>query len=217
MKKLLIWVIAIVVVCIIVVSAFIIVNIDGKTGPELPPNENTAQTPGCIYIYKTNQDFFPYIAGVANNRTGGYLLMNWPINYEDKQLIQEYILGSGGCISDNQSLTSDWAILNITKSELYNDMGYPGCLELEKQTYPQCYGDVQYKQGQNSECDVIYEQERYFDTSICSSHIVTVANIQATNIISEFYVCKYSVGTTIEEYNNFINTGQLDTLCTKLV
>ncbi len=217
MKKAIIWVIAIIIICILVVSVFIVINLNRKTGPDLPPNNNKAQTPGCIYVYKTNQDYFSYVAGIANNRTGKYRIMSWPVNYEDKQLIQGYILGGGGCISANQSLTSDWIIIDLKKSDLYNDIGYPGCLELEKQTYPQCYGETHYKQGQNPECDAIYQKEANSDTSICSSHSVTTSNIQATGVITEFYVCKYSVGTTVEEYNNIINNGQLDSLCTKLV
>jgi len=217
MKKAIIWVIAIIVVCIVVVSAIFLVNMNKKIGPGLPPNDNKAQTPGCVYVYKTNQDYFPYVAGLANNRTGEYRVMGWPVNYEDKQLLQGYVLGGGGCLSDNQSLTSDWVIFDLRKSDLYNDMGYPGCLELEKQTYPQCYGDVQYKQGQNPECDAIYEQESNSETSICTSHSITTENIQATNVITEFYVCKYSVGMTVEEYNDIISNNQLDSLCTKLV
>ncbi|MCX6815297.1 MAG: hypothetical protein NT120_00400, partial [Candidatus Aenigmarchaeota archaeon] len=179
--------------------------------------QNQAQTPGCMYVYRTSQDYFDYTAAIANNRPGNYTIVGWPINYEDKKLAKDYILGGGGCLNENQSLTSDWVILNIKKSDLYNAMGYPGCLDLEKQKYPQCYGDVQYKQGQNPECDAIYEQERSSDTSICPSYSATVSNILAENVITEFYVCKYSAGTTAEDYNKIISDGQLDTQCTKLV
>ncbi len=210
-------IVTIIIICVLVVTAIVVINMNRKVGPGLPSDDNEAQTPGCMYVYKTNQDYFPYVAGLANNRTGIYKLVSWPVNYDDEQLSQGYIFGGGGCISNNQSITSDWVILDIKKSELYKDLGYSGCLELEKQTYPQCYGENKYKQGQNSECDIIYEQESNSDTSICSSHSVDTENILVTDVITEFYVCKYSVGTTAEEYNNIINNGQLNSTCTKLV
>jgi len=217
MNKTSILIIIIISICIIIVSLFIIININKKTSPLLFPNKNKAQTSGCMYVYKTNQDYFKYVAVRANNRTGEYKIMTRTTSFGDEKLTQNYILGRGGCISNNQSLASDLVILNLTKSDVYNDLGYPGCTNLKKQKYPQCYGDIQYKQGQNPECDAIYEKEKSSNTSICSSHSFNVSNILAKNVITEFYVCKYSTGKTVEEYNYIINNGQLDTVCTKII
>jgi len=215
-EKTLILIIAIIVLCMLILFGFMMINKNRRTGPG-PLEPNQAHTPGGISIYKTNADYFAYIAGIVNNRTGDYKVMSWPINFGDVELIQGYILGNSGYISNISSLATDWVFFDITKLEMYDSMGYPGCLDLKKQKYPQCYGDVQYKYGQNLECDAIAERESNSDTSICPSYRASVSNILAENVLVEFYFCEYSVGTTLEEYNDIISNGLLDTLCTKII
>lgn len=217
MKKTIIWILSLIALIIVFVLIFFLIKIK-ETGPGLPSESGLTQTHECIYVYKTNQDFFPYVAGIANNLTGEYSIINWPINYQDKELEQRYILGSGGyCELSEQSFIHDWVILDLEKSELYYSIGYPGCIELQKQTYPDCYGERNYKPGQNLECDEIYKKESISDTSICPSFEITTENIQATNVFTDFYICDYSIGNTVEEYNNIINNNQLDEFCKKLI
>ncbi len=205
--------ILIIVICAILLLIFTPFNTNKQTNQEQHSINDPAYTPGCNYIYKTNQNYFEYIAGIANNETGEYKLMSWPTNFQDKKLVQGYISGRGGCMWEEESLADEWVILNAIKSEIYNTHGFPGCLELKKQTYPECYNQT-YKEGQNQECDTIFEKESNSETSICPTHSISTSSIMAKNVLTEFYVCN---NTNIEQSNSIIENNQLDTSCIKII
>jgi len=194
-----------------------------------PPVDETANPQGpqaapCVYVYKMPEQYFPYVAAIANDRTGKYSLMGWPVNFNDQNLVQGYTLGGGGCLAKDSEL--DWVILDITKSDFnMTPLRHPGCTELQKQTYPKCFGTAM-KQGtpEWEACKEILDQERNEGTTICRSlpgvvdiGVVGIDNIIDKNPLQEFYNCPTSVGQTVEEYNQVINSGELDKKCDKLI
>ena len=82
--------------------------------------KNDSQVPGsCSYVYKAS-NYENNIYGVANNRTGEYKLMGWPMNIhdnlDDNGLMNNYKLLAGiGCYPK----PNEWVVLNITEDE-YN-------------------------------------------------------------------------------------------------
>ncbi len=98
--------IILVIIVVIITAGFVyFISKKQEVGPASPP---------CWWIYKTTNDYFDYIAGIANNITGEMRIMGWPLNIGETRLIQGYILNGRGCIT---SAPNDWVIFNIKKTD----------------------------------------------------------------------------------------------------
>jgi len=139
---------------------------------------------GCVYLYKVN-NFSDNVFGIANDITGEYRLMSWPLNVGDIELNDGYFVGGGFSCPPK---IEEWVVLNLTKETLLNSFGYSGCTELHKETYPDCYSG-KYKKGQNAECDEISERERHSETTICPVIFSEQRNILGSVVFEKFYVC----------------------------
>ena len=176
------------------------------------------QSRGCYYVYKfANDDYFNYISAGKMEIDGEWIVSGWPHGIQDQELINGYVFGGGGCSPFTDRYKE--VIVDIKKSDANMMLGQPGCTELHRKTYPECYINPQHKPGTpgSEECDKIAEQESNGETSICPQvEHPTIENILDEEPFIEFYICEESVGQTVEEFNNIISNEQLDELCERV-
>jgi hypothetical protein len=178
-----------------------------------------AYTSGCYYIYKfTNDDYFNYISAGKMEIDGEWIVSGWPHGIQDQELINGYVFGGGGCSPFTDRYKE--VIVNIKKSDVNLMLGQLGCTELQRETYPECYINPQYKPGTpgSEECDKILEQESNGETSICPQvEPPTLEDTLDEEPYIEFYVCEGTVGQTVEEFNKIISNEQLNELCERVI
>ena len=186
-------------------------------------SDRVVRDPGCIYIYKTTHDYFDYIQAtvwdkLGVNGTTERIFNGWPHGLSDVKLNEGYVLGGGGCTPFNNDVRHKMklVVINLTKVDVNNSFGYPGCTELQTRTYPECFGTQAPVKIDNENCTDIFENERNSDTSICPSvRHPTLDDIVDENPFSEFYVCRKHLNEL--EANDLIGSERLSIECDKVI